>query len=243
MGYNFKYIEYIEKLIAYFKTSESDRLLEASAAISRCLMDGGMIYSFGTGHSHLLSLEIFYRAGGLVRVNPVLDEGLMLHSGAGKSTFLERMEGYASEIIKRYPVKTGDIMIIASNSGRNAVCIEMAMEAKKRGMIVIAITNLNHSKAMESRHSSGQKLFEAADIVIDNCGETGDAAINVEGVGKVCPTSTAIGVIALHSMISEAIRQMALNGKQPDVFVSANINGEKLNEGYIDKYRKEIFNF
>ena len=113
----------------------------------------------------MMAEELFYRAGGLARVYPILEDALMLHNGAVKSTGMERLEGYAELILNRYPCQAGDCLIIASNSGRNAVIVEMAAAARERGLKVIALTNLTHSRAQESRHTSGKKLYQIADVV------------------------------------------------------------------------------
>lgn len=233
-----EFIENVEGLIVKFKQTQLDAIQEGANLLASCLMNDGMIYTFGTGHSHMLAEEIFYRAGGLVRVNPILEEGLMLHSGALKSTALERMQGYSAEILKCYPVKQGDVIIIASNSGRNAATVEMAIEARKQGMKVIALTSLNHSKQVTSRHPSGKRLFELADVVVDNCGVQGDASVAIEGVGKISPTSTIIGCIAIHSLTTAAVEIMVKNGVKPETYASANTDGnDDSNESYANKYR------
>lgn len=236
-----EYITNIERLIKEVKDTQLSAIEEAAKIISESLMSGGMIYTFGTGHSHMLAEEIFYRAGGLVRVNPILDEGLMLHSGAVKSTSLERLHGYAAVLLDNYPVQKNDVIIIASNSGRNTVSIEMAIEAKKRGLKVFALTNLKHSKSTTSRHESGKLLYELADVVLDNCGNIGDASIEFDGIGSAAPTSTVIGAMLLHSIVCGAIEMMLEKGVTPEVFCSSNVDGgDKINKSFIDKYSKEI---
>src|SRR5205085_8126865 len=123
-----------------------------------------------TGHSHLLAEEIFYRAGGLARACPILDTRLMLHENAIQATYDEREEGYGATILDRYPVAAGDVLVVASNSGRNSVPIDLALEAQRRGLRTVAITNLAHSRAWPSRHNSGKTLAEVADLTLDNCG-------------------------------------------------------------------------
>jgi uncharacterized phosphosugar-binding protein len=151
------------------------------------------------------------------------------------------MEGYSTEILRCYPVKQGDVMIIASNSGRNATTIEMAIEAREHRMNVIAITSLDHSRLVTSRHVSGKRLFELADVVIDNCGIYGDASIMFDGIGKICPTSTIMGCLAIHTLISTAAEMMINQGKKPEVFTSSNSdNGDNINEIYLKKYSKLI---
>ncbi len=234
------YISNIEKLIKEVKETQAAAMKQSAEIIAESLMSGGMIYAFGTGHSHMLAVELFYRAGGLARVYPILDEGLMLHRAAAKSTSSERMNGYAEALLNDYPVKEGDVIIIASNSGRNAVTIEMAIEAEKRGLKVLAVTSLKHSKSAASRHSNGKRLFELADVVIDNCGCIGDASIEFEKIGSVGPTSTVIGVLILQSIICEAVEIMLDKNVKPEIYISSNVGDFDNNKELIEKYSKLI---
>lgn len=239
--YALNYIANIEELIKEVKDTQMQALKESARIISECLMSEGMIYTFGTGHSHMLAEEVFYRAGGLARINPILEEALMLHSGAVKSTSMERLYGYAKAILDNYPVKKDDVIVIASNSGRNTVCIEMAIEAKERGMKVLALTNLKHSKSVTSRHESGKLLYELADVVIDNCGSIGDASVKFERIGTVGPTSTVMGAMLLHAIICEAIGMTLEKNVIPEVFCSSNVDGgDSINQSLIEKYINEI---
>jgi len=142
-----------DKLVAAF--GQKSKIQTASNWIANSLEAEGWIYTTGTGHSHLLAEEIFYRAGGFARVIPILDPALMLHENASKSTDIERLEGYAANLLSPYNITESDVFIIYSNSGRNSVAIEMAQIAKSAGAKVIAITNLSHTSSVDSRHSSG----------------------------------------------------------------------------------------
>ncbi|MGH9903871.1 MAG: sugar isomerase domain-containing protein, partial [Pyrinomonadaceae bacterium] len=125
--------------------------------------------TFGTGHSHLVADEAFFRAGGIAAVNPILDERLIFLKGALESTRAERESGLAGALIEREEITAGDVAIIISNSGRNAAPVEMALGMKARGAGVIAITNLRQSRASAPRHPGGKRLYELADVVVDNC--------------------------------------------------------------------------
>lgn len=160
------YFEQINDILSKVVETQLLQINQTSKIIANSIINDGWLYVFGSGHSHMVAEEFFYRAGGIVRVYPILDTALMLHEGAVKSSAIERLSGYAKNLLDDYPAKENDVIIIASNSGRNAVPIEMAIEAKSKNMKVIAITNLEHSKAVESRHKSGKRLFELADIVI-----------------------------------------------------------------------------
>ncbi len=225
-----------EKITAAF--AQHEKILKSANWIADTIESEGIIYCFGTGHSHILAEEIFYRAGGLTKVYPILDPDLMLHKSASGSTMLERKEGYAASLLKEIPLQPSDVLLVFSNSGRNAVCIEMAMIAQEQGSKVIALTNFAHSSTVKSRHSSGKKLYEIADLYLDNFGEVGDAALSVSGVsGKTGATSTIIGASLLHAIIAQAIQILAKKGISPEIFGSSNSDEhEKANAKLIKRY-------
>ncbi|MBN9311348.1 sugar isomerase domain-containing protein, partial [Devosia sp.] len=182
-------------------------------------------YVAGSGHSHLLAEEVFYRAGGIAAAQAILDPDLMLHLGAERSTLLEREEGRAERALADYPVGPGDVVFIASNSGRNAYPIEMALAAKARGALTIAITSMRHATAITSRHGSGKLLYQVTDLVLDNGGEYGDAALVVGHDRRMGPTSTIAGVFILNAVLAEAVDKLAGIGVDVDVYQSANMQG------------------
>lgn len=235
-----EYFENLTALISEVAEKENDNITAAVNACCESLKNGGMIYTFGTGHSHLLAEEIFYRAGGLVKVYPILDEGLMLHAGAAKSTTLERLEGYSAVLAEHYRLERGSTIFIFSNSGRNSVSVEMALEAKARGLTVVAITNMAHTSAISSRHSSGKKLCDVADIVIDNHGCYGDASLEI-GRYKVGPTSTAVGAAILQAVVCGIVERAEEECSDIEVFSSSNIDGgDAINETHVNNNTAKI---
>ena len=157
---------------------------------------------------------------------------------------MERLEGYGTILVEKSPIKDGDLVFIHSVSGRNPVSIEFAMESGKRGAKVICITNLKYSKSVTSRHSSGKRLFEVSDIVIDNHGEIGDAEVKIEGIDqKVGASSTVIGATIINTIATEAIRLLMSKGVDiPPVFYSANIDGgDEKNKHIEEKYKNQIY--
>jgi len=226
-----------DKLVAAF--GQKSKIQTASNWIANSLEAEGWIYTTGTGHSHLLAEEIFYRAGGFARVIPILDPALMLHENASKSTDIERLEGYAANLLSPYNITESDVFIIYSNSGRNSVAIEMAQIAKSAGAKVIAITNLSHTSSVDSRHSSGLKLYEVCDLYLDNFGELGDASIElVELNTKVGATSTVIGAALLQAIMVQSAQNLLDRGIKPELFSSTNTDeGEKLNRILTEKYK------
>jgi uncharacterized phosphosugar-binding protein len=172
-----------------------------------------------------LAEEAFYRAGGLAAINPILDRRLMFFDGVMASTEAEREPGYAGWILEREDVRAADAAIVASNSGRNAVPIEMAIELQKRGVKVIAITSLTHSRSVAPRHALGRRLFEIADIVIDTGTPAGDAAIVLSGSAiRMGPLSTVVGAAIVHAIQIEAAALLVHRGQTPPVLASANLD-------------------
>jgi uncharacterized phosphosugar-binding protein len=226
-----------DKLIAAF--GQKSKIQTASNWVADSLEAEGWIYTTGTGHSHLLAEDIFYRAGGFARVIPILDPALMLHENASKSTEVERIEGYAAKLLSEYRISSADVFLISSNSGRNPVSIEMAQLAKAAGAKVICITNIKHSKAVSSRHSSGLKLYEICDLYLDNFGEIGDAGIALKGLNtKVGATSTVIGAALLQAIMVQSAQNLLDRGIKPELFSSSNADeGEELNQVLTEKYR------
>lgn len=237
-----EYFENLQKILTRILTEQGENIETAARAVADTLENGGRIHTFGTGHSHMLAEEIFYRAGGLVNVNPILETGLMLHESASKSTALERLEGYGEILFDMHGVKEKDILFLFSNSGRNGVAIDLALIAQSRGVKTVVITNMEHTMQGKSRHSSGKKLYELGTIVIDNCGCTGDASMEIKAIGRnVAPTSTAAGAAILNAIEARAVELMVADGYVPEVFSSSNVDGgDEINDAYVKKYIKEI---
>lgn len=220
--------------------AERGKIDTAAQWTAEALLREHFIYAFGSGHSHTLSEEIFYRAGGLARVVPILDERLMVHQSATGSTEWERKEGLAAEILSRYALGAGDVFFIVSNSGRNAVPIEMAMDGVRRGAKVVAISSAQYGNAYASRHSSGKKLAEVAHLVIDNHGVAGDATVEIPGVKhKMGPVSTISSSFILNGILIQAAAKVAAAGGQPEIWGSANSDATN-NEALLKKYKGVI---
>ncbi|HDN84944.1 MAG TPA: sugar isomerase domain-containing protein [Candidatus Aerophobetes bacterium] len=239
--------EYIEELFELEKKildSQMGKIVKAGEMIAKSIAKGGVLHVFGTGHSHMFSEELFARAGGLIPVNAILEPSLMFQDGVFKCSFLERIPEYAAVILDRYDVRKGEIMMIFSLSGRNAVPIEMCLEAKNRGLYTIAITSLNHAKASPSRHFSGKYLYEIADLVIDNCSKVGDALLEKKGLpgtGRVGATSTITGSMILQSIVVEAVEKLIQYGKEPPLMVCPNIEGgDEHNRKVFSKYKNRL---
>mgnify|MGYP001770896200 FL=1 len=222
----YEYISRLQAILERIKQEQAEAIRQAGLLAGEAISRGGVIHAFGTGHSHIIAEEPFFRAGGIAAINPILDERLIFLKGALESTRAERESGLAESLIERENVQETDVSIIVSNSGRNAVPVEMALGMKRRGVRVIAITNLEQSRAVASRHKSGKKLYELADVVIDNCVPTGDALVSIKGLNsKTGASSTVAGAAIVHSIVIETLNELLRRGERALVLPSANVEG------------------
>ncbi len=235
-----KYIEYylshLKNILENIEKTQKTNIENAAKLIADAIVGGNTIYTFGASHAGMMSEELFYRTGGLALINPIFNPTLMLNTRPVTMTsMMERLEGFGETILSAVPIKAGDILIIHSVSGRNPVSIEAALKAKEMGAKVVAITNLNYSTAVTSRHSSGKLLYEIGDVVIDNCGDFEDSSIKIEGMEqRVAPTSTAIGAAVVNSIVIGVVDNLLQKGIRPPVFHSGNVDGG-------DAFNKKIF--
>ena len=212
---------------------ESQNIRDAAQAVATSIMNERDFMAFGSGHSELVAREAMWRAGGLGCAMTIVDP-----SGGD----VERLEGAAALIFGHYVLRQGSTIIIISNSGINAVPIEAAQLSKKAGLTVVAITSLKHSQGTPSRHKSGKKLYELADIVIDTHTPRGDSAIQLENTNlKVGATSTLVGIFIMQTIIVEAAQAMQAKGYSPPVVISANVpEGDKHNLAIKERYFRQL---
>ncbi|MCD6449555.1 MAG: SIS domain-containing protein [Thermotogaceae bacterium] len=234
------YCKEVEKVLDDILKYESEKIREVARYISGAIENDGVVIAFGTGHSHIMVEEMFYRAGGLVPVYPVLVGALMLHEGAARSSILERTPQMGRTIADYVNSSENDVVFVFSNSGVNAVPVEFAMSMRERGHRVFAVTSFQHSKMVQPRNPEGKKLMEVVDIAIDNHVPYGDASVKIGNV-KVAPLSTIAGAFIVNSIVVEVTKIFEEGGRIPPVFVSANVeNGDLHNEGLIRSYSRRI---
>ena len=228
-----RYYEAVSELLARIASTQQESIQAAANAMADCIGHDGIVYLLGSGHSLAVAMEGYYRAGGLAPVDVIYDPTF------GRA---ERVEGYAETILKSYNIPSGAVVVIISNSGRNAVPIETALWCRERGITTVAITSLAHSKSVSSRHSSGKRLLEIADIVIDNCGMPGDAILEIEGLpGRACPTSGIAGMFIIESVIAQTIENLIESGERPPVYVSMNVEGgDEANQWLLERYAERV---
>ena len=238
-----EYINKLQHILGRIEKEQSVNIRRAALSIADTIQKGGIVHTFGTGHSHIIAEEAFFRAGGIAAINPIYDERLIFLKGALESTRAERESGLAAALIEKENVKEGDAAILISNSGRNAAPVEMSLEMKQRGVFVIAITSIEQSSSSAPRHASGKRLFEIADIAIDNCVPPGDALMSIPGLtSKTAASSTVAGAAIIHSIVLEAIGELISRGVTPPVLQSANLDGTTANtlRDALKNYRDRI---
>jgi len=202
-----------------------------SATMADCIVGGGLVHLFGSGHSVLPVQDMFPRYGAFPGFRPLMDMRLMwmnvIGSGGAKGLlWLERREGYASVLFENEPIRAGDVMMVFSHGGLNAAGIEVLQESKKRGLTTVAITSMDNYRRRESTHSSGKKLPDVADYVIDNCIPAEDALVTINGwKAPVAAGSTVSTVTIAMAIVAQVATELAARGHNPPVFVSPNVPG------------------
>lgn len=218
-------------------------LLDGAAQLfAERIRRGGLIHVFGAGHSHMLAEELFFRAGGLLSFNALLDPALMLHDSAVAAGELERIAGYAAILLAKYPMAATDALLVISYSGINPVPVEVARLAKARGLPVVALTSVEASRGSPARHPSGQRLCDVADIVIDNPGPVGDASLHLPGVETpICALSTIVGSAIVQSLVYATVSTLQACGYPLPLLRSANVpGGNSLNTQLLAEYRYRL---
>lgn len=240
--------QYFQEIILRLQTiaeQETPLIYQAAQLMCDAIVNGNRIFAFGCTHSSLPVQDLVYRAGGLMLINPIYAPGLaaMDTRPATLSTSIERTPGYAKAVIENQPIHPGDILILVSVSGRNVVPIEMAQEAKQRGMKVIGLTSRRYTNAVSSRHPSGKKMYEFADVVLDAGIDPGDAVLQAEGAPqKFCPVSGVINPAILQALVAATVELLLQRGITPPIFLAANVEGgDEYNQKLLQQYKDRIF--
>jgi uncharacterized phosphosugar-binding protein len=230
------------RVLDSIEASQRESIARAAGYVADSLLVGGVWHLFGTGHSHLIAEEVYYRAGGLAPVNAILFPALMQHEGPATSTKLERLPELARLILDKEDIRPGEVLTIISNSGKNAVPVELALLARERGLKTIALTSMAQSERASFGAGQTKKLFEVCDVVIDNCGAPGDAAVPLLASDLATgPTSTLANVAIIQQIVLEVCLAFQAAGVVPPLFKSANLpGGDEWNAGLIEKYRARV---
>ena len=231
-----QYFSTVGQLLEQVLASQRQTMARVAELWAELIQQNHIIYTFGSGHSRYIAGELYFRAGGLAPIMRIDDPA------EGRA---ERIEGYAINFVGKYDIQPGDSLVVISNSGINPVPIEVALTGKQMGATVIAVTSLTYSQQAVSRHSSGKKLYEVVDIVLDTMVPKGDAVVEIPGRDWcVSPVSTMISVAMLNAVVAQTACNLAVSGKQPPVFISANVpEGDTHNQQMVEQYWRRLTHY
>lgn len=229
-----RYYEFVQTRLTAVQELNKEKMQECAMMMLEAERTGHKIYTFGTGHSHMIGQDLYARAGGFAKFYPIVEIELTLATHPIKSTHIERCAAYADVLDQLYTLERGDVMVVTSNSGRNPLVVEYTMRAKRSGVSIIAITSLQHSKTIQSRHESGLRLFELADVVLDNQAPYGDAGVSINEQIDMGPISTLTGCYLAQAIAGRFIEELQKYEATIPVFRSSNTDGA-------DAYNAELF--
>ncbi len=240
-----KYLSTTIQLLTRIQEEEIDAIEQAAKLIADAIEQGHCLFAFGCTHSSLPIQDLVYRAGGFMLVNPLFGPGITALDikPTTISSAMEQMEGYAKVIVDNSPMKSGDVLILVSVSGRNAVPVELAQIARDRSIKVIGVTSREYSEAVAARHSSGKKMNDFADILLDNKAPKGDAVLEAQEVPqKFSPVSGVTSIALLQTLIAATIEELLNRGIVPPIFLAANVDGgAEYNARLLKQYHDRIF--
>ncbi|MCK1995109.1 SIS domain-containing protein [Peribacillus muralis] len=234
------YFEEVQALLSTVVEKEKQSIDEAVERIAESIMSDGIIHLFGSGHSHILTEEVFYRSGGLAAIHPIFVEDLMLFKGASRSSQLERQNDLSAKFMQDEDIRHGDVCIVISSSGINPVPIDVALIAKEKGAFVIGLASPEYANSCPSRHKQKLYLHDVVDLVIDNHVSKGDTLLKSNNI-TFGSGSTVTGAVILNIIFTQVIQAIIDSGVTPPVFLSGNIEGaDEHNQQLIAKYKTRI---
>lgn len=227
------FFEKAREVFTQIERTQLPAIRKAAELMTESIAAGRWVHLFGVGHAKIPVEEAYPRIGSFVGFHPMLELALSWFSpvvgssGVRQLLFLERVEGYGEVILRSHDLDPRDTMVCFSHSGINPVVIDVALGAKRRGLKVIAVTSVAHSSAFPSRHSSGKRLFELADVVIDTCVPVGDAMVKLPGLEyRVGPGSTIAFCLIVNALVTEVAANLLARGIKPIVHASHNVVGD-----------------
>ncbi|TDP91389.1 putative phosphosugar-binding protein [Leucobacter luti] len=242
------YFDDVIAKLARVRDTQDEAIAQAAEICADTIASDGLVFTFGTGHGGFAALEMFPRTGGVTGFRPIVESSIALmhhvlgDQGTAQYRFLHTREGYGNAILRSHQIKEGDALILFSHSGINAVILDMAVEFKERGLKVIAVTSVPHSSQVESRHSSGHRLYEIADVVIDTGIPLEDASQFIDGLEfPVGPTSTSIAVAVGHAINASTSAALVARGETPMIMVNTNSNRTKFAHQQNDRNYAELW--
>ncbi len=249
MSTSFGYMEKTFELITRVEAEQLENIRAAAALMADAVCEDRLISVYGGGgHTTLCMGEMFFRAGGLANINPLMETGLSVFNQSLKYLELERIPNYGDAIVRYYRLKPGDLVIIFHNIGVNPATIDAAIEVKKAGAKLVAVSSSAGQEGLPAghpiRHPNGKNLFDYADVKIDDLNPFGDAVVNMEGLATpIAPVSNIVDFYIAHRLEIETVRICLERGVQPPVWMSANLpGGDQYNAALIEKYLPRVKN-
>ena len=243
-----RYFELLTERLAEVRATQGEAIELAAEACARSIAAEKLVFSFGTGHGSLPALEMFPRTGTIVGFRPIVESTMIsFHRvwgdmGARQYRFIHAVEGYGKAILRSHRLDPADSIVLFSHSGVNAVILDIALGAKEKGLTVIAVTSLPHSSANPARHSSGKRLFEIADIVIDTRASLSDASIRIEGLdAPVGANSTSVAIAIAHAIVAATAEKLVRRGIEPFVMINPNTAGKEAADAANDRNYEELW--
>jgi uncharacterized phosphosugar-binding protein len=223
------YLDALAPIMARVSRQAGGPVQQAAELVVASLRAGGVVQAFGTGHSEALAMEFAGRAGGLVPTNRISLRDVVIFGGESPEVLgdglLERDPSIAHRLYDLAAVAAADVFVIGSNSGVNGAIVEFARLVKERGHRLIAITSFTQTAEVDSRHPSGAKLIDHADVALDNGAPYGDAVLPLPGGGTACAVSSITAALLAQLVVAEVVRRLLQAGEAPPVYVSANVPG------------------
>ena len=229
---NNKVFNVVRSLVNDIEATQMDNIEAAAKAVAQCVKDGHIIQAWGSGHSAAGAMEVAHRAGGFIPSKRLMEPSNGQYEG---------VEGVGTVFMKKVDVRPGDVVFIISNSGRNPLCLDIALGCKAKGGLIIGVTALEASKDLKPKHSCGKNLYEVSDIVLDNRVPEGDSCIELDGFdGKVCGMSMITTSVLIQAVMYRAMEMLIADRITPPVYMSQNVDGgrefnENLEKQYIDR--------
>ncbi len=242
------YFSILNEVVEKVRTTQKDNIMKAAEILADTTEKGGIIYGFGTGHSHLVVDDAFWRAATPANYCALLEPSATGNQEITKSYFVENTYGIGKLVVDYHRITPNDCMIVVSNSGNNIAPVDAALRAKEKGIPVIAITAVEYSGFLKTKHKDGVKLKDVADVVLDNCSLIGDAAVEIENFPmKVGSTSTIPNVYLQNAILTEMVEILVQRGFEPDVYYNGHMafmdeSCADHNDRLVDKYFYRIRN-
>jgi uncharacterized phosphosugar-binding protein len=237
-----RYFAQVTDVLRRVQATQAEAIRAAAALCATAIADDRLVYTFGTGHSSLLASEGLFRAGGLACVSAILESPVTFEPGAVASSFFERSQDYAPLLLARYDLAAGDVLVVFSNSGVNALPVEVAIEARRRGLQVVGVVSRAYAGQAPRSAGGGESLAEVAHVVIDNHVPPGDAVVPFyDDAVRAASVSTVCGAFVWNALVAEVVSILEREGIRAPVYVSSNMPGAKdANEELVRRYRTRV---